>query len=251
MVEKTNAMKPLILIFTFCVPTTLLTGQISLPNTITQQCMEAYAQNDLDLWADAISNIEEMAAEDPAFMLELAHAEYGAVSTCMGNDAEDQAKAYLRSAQGHVEAYTKKYGETADSKAILAGVMGLKIAFQPMKGMFLGPKIDRLLGQAIKENPESPIVQYAQGNSLVYTPEMWGGNRAQGIVHLSKTVELLERKGAEGTWLYLQSLAQLGENLQKEGRTAEAAATYRQALQVAPNFEWVKNYLLPELEATK
>ena len=225
-------------------------GNTELPEALKTQFYQAYLNRSIQLWEDGVQQLEQRYKADPqeAHLFQLAASEYGMVSICMANKNDDKAQAYLAKAEKHIKKYLKKQ-DSGEAHAILAGIYGLRISFSPMKGMWLGPRSNSELGKAMKIDNTNPRVWYQHGSSFLFTPATWGGDIEQSVTHFQKAVELHETKAClDNDWEYLDALAWLGQAQVKNGEPAKAIATYQKALEVEPNFSWVRNYLLPSVQ---
>ena len=81
-------------------------------------------------------------------------------------------------------------------------------------------------------------------------PENLGGSKEIGIRHYLKALELMEMNKVytDKNWNYLNLLAAIGRAYEETGDYEKAAYYYRKALEAEPDFSWVKNELLPNLE---
>ena len=53
---------------------------------------------------------------------------------------------------------------------------------------------NQYLAKAEKINPENPRIYYLKGSSLFYTPEMYGGGKAQAKTQFEKAKELFAKE---------------------------------------------------------
>jgi tetratricopeptide (TPR) repeat protein len=81
---------------------------------------------------------------------------------------------------------------------------------------------------------------------------MFGGSKEDAMKNFSKAVSLFEREenidSLSPNWGYLESLAWLGRANTALENYETALYAYNKALNVEPNFMWVKNNLLPNLK---
>ena len=126
----------------------------------------------------------------------------------------------------------------------LIGVKGFDSAEE------LGPKSAALLAQAGGRAPNSPRVQFFRGESLVTTPEAWGGDVVLGIKLLEQAAQSFDHqpKTALLHWGQAEGLVWLGIARQKSGDVAGARTAWERALAAEPEYGWVKYVLLPSLD---
>jgi tetratricopeptide (TPR) repeat protein len=139
----------------------------------------------------------------------------------------------------------------AEAYALQSSAYGLKISYSPMQGMFLGPKSSSIIEKAKKINPNSALVWKIYAGSKLFTPEMWGGDVKEAIKAFENSVKLYESKPESLTenWQYLDALAFLGQAYIKDEQPKKAIVIYDKALQVEPEFNYVKKSLLPKAKA--
>lgn len=131
----------------------------------------------------------------------------------------------------------------------MSGILGFKIAFAPMKGMWLGPRSNSHLSKAMKNDKTNAQAWKQKGNSLLHTPAAFGGDVKKSIKHYVRAIELYESQGdLTNNWEYIDALAWLGQAYHKDGQLEKAKSTYSKALEQEPNAGWVKYVLLPKAE---
>ena len=115
--------------------------------------------------------------------------------------------------------------------------------------MFLGGKSSSNIEEATKLDPSSPLVWQVYGVSKLFTPEMWGGDAKVALESFEKAVKLYEASDVQkaSNWRYLDALAWLGQAYATNNQKDMAKKVYEKALEVEPNFGWVKYSLLPAI----
>lgn len=225
-------------------------SQAELPENLKKQFYQAYLTSNSALWADGIQTLEqEYKANKTSFnLLNLAKAEYGIVPIFLAQKNKAAAKKHLSKAEDYLNKYLKD-NELAEAHAILGGIYGMQIGFSPLKGMWLGPKSNAQLKKAMELDKGDPRTWYQHASSYLFSPAMWGGDKAKGVTHFEQAVKLHEQKEClQYDWEYLDTLAWLGKAYQANGNSEKAKLTYEKALEVEPSFRWVKNGLLPPLK---
>lgn len=156
---------------------------------------------------------------------------------------------YVDRAEKLGENLIKENQSDAVAHALLSAVYGLKIAYAPMKGMFLGPKSQKHIALAIKHGEKEPVVWLVNGSSKFNTPETWGGSVEEAIASFDKAVALFEchDTNLNQNWAFLHALAWQGLAYSETGAHAPALKAFQRALEVAPEFLWVRESLMPQL----
>lgn len=95
----------------------------------------------------------------------------------------DRAEANLDKA----EALSPKNSEIACIRSLVATA---RLTVDPMtRGMKYGPEAAAQLEQAASFNPENPRIYLLQGQSLLFTPEQWGGSKSKAKMTLEVALQ--------------------------------------------------------------
>ena len=130
----------------------------------------------------------------------------------------------------------------------MSSIYGMKIGLSPIKGPFLGGKSSNAAKKGIELAPDNAFTNYVMGSYLFYTPSMFGGDAAGSLIYLEKAKRIYEKEGRTQTWEYMNMMALLGQAYHNQKEYIKAKAVYTTALEIAPNFGYVKRYLLPRTE---
>lgn len=212
---------------------------------------EAYLYKNLDMWKKGVemSQAEYDKNKQDAILLDLALVQYGLLNATMIEKQEDIFNDYADNTVENIEKLIdtdKKWGEP---KAILSSVYGVKMAYSPWKGIFLGSKSNNLMESATQQSKESALVWKLYANSKLYTPESFGGDKVEAAKAYEKAIALFENdpESTKNNWIYLDALAHLGITYMKLDKPTKAREVFEKALKVEPEFNWVRNSLLPQL----
>jgi tetratricopeptide (TPR) repeat protein len=212
---------------------------------------QAYLKSSPTLWKAAVNEQQQTFAQNASMenRYQLALAQVGLLNSTMIKMDEDLFDHYLDQTEDNLEELTEHRTYRGEAKALLASVYGLKMAYSPWKGIYLGSKSSSLLKEARQEAPNSPLVWKLYANSKLFTPETFGGSSQEAQKAYEKSVSLWERDSqtTAQNWWYLDTLAWLGQTYQKNGEPDQATAAYTKALATEPEFTWVKQGLLPKL----
>ena len=145
---------------------------------------------------------------------------------------------------------TDKY--LSAGKSLLAGIYMMKIATSPMAAVTLSSEIYGLLDDAEKADPLNSAAFIVRGEMKYNTPKLFGGSFEEAVKNFNKAISICEQSSdgddAYIKWEYLESLAWLGRSYVKLGNYDAAKFAYQKALNIQPEFGWVKYVLLPEAE---
>lgn len=226
---------------------TLSTAVVFGQTTDWQQLQyKAYLSQNVSLWHQSF----KLAAESKDQWV-TGLAGYGILNATLSLQNEDLFDEYLEDTSDPLGAIIDSgSGNTAEAKAIMSGILGLRIAYAPMKGMFLGGKSASYAEAAIKEAPDSYITWKLFGNYKFYTPGAFGGDISEAAKALEKSIALIEQNPAHtvDNWMYIDAMAHLGQCYTQLGQKEKARAIYNKALKVEPNYTWVSRVLLPHLQ---
>ena len=138
----------------------------------------------------------------------------------------------------------------AESHALLASVYGMQID-SAWKGMTLGRRASRASARALELAPGNPRVLLQDGVGKLHTPGMFGGGADRAEAMLLRALAAFRTEPPDRPWPRwgrLDTYAWLGQiGVEREDLTA-ARRYYEQALDLEPEFAWVRYALLPALE---
>lgn len=213
---------------------------------ITKQFYTAYVTNSKPAWKISLAQIAD--SQDEALQLMLAKGYYGAAGTAMGNQDEDLAEELLEKAETTAKTILAKNKKSPEANALLSSIYGMKIGLSPIKGPFLGGKSSSAAKKGIELAADNAFTNYVMGSYLFYTPSMFGGDAAGSLTYLEKSKKIYEKEGRIQTWEYMNMMALLGQAYHNQKEYTKAKAIYTTALEIAPNFGYVKMVLLPRTE---
>ena len=232
------------LVLAFCFQPT----QAQSPET-KQLTYSAYLGQGLSKWEEALKEVESQytASDQPSDLINIVHVKYGLLNATMAEQDEDSFDKYLEGAKEDLDFILELDPKHADAHTVKAAVLSLQIAYSPLKGMFLGPKSDTHIEKALKYEPESAFAWKMFASSKLFTPAMFGGDIEEAVKSYEKAINLFEKNDSDIAinWLYLDALAWLGQAYMRNERHDEAVSTFEKALEIEPNFGWVKFALLP------
>ena len=215
---------------------------------VTKQFYKAYTANSNPAWKIILNQLEQQTDKSENLELLLAKGYYAAAGIAMGNQDKDLAGAMLDKAATSAEYLLKRDKEDAEANALLSAVYGMKIGLSPMKGMLLGSKSASAASKGVDLAPDNAFTNYVMGSYLFYTPSMFGGDASKSITFLEKSKTIYEQENQMETWEYMNMMTLLGQVYYGQKQYAEAKETYETALKIAPDFGYIKMYLLPQVE---
>lgn len=183
-------------------------------------------------------------ADDPDILYWLAFANYRlAIKSFYGKQDVDEDRAEKLVDEGIQ--FLEKANDvrpSSESLALLGSLTGLSIQFNPISGMWKGPKSNGQYAEAIKRNPENPRAYYLQGIGKMNTPEMFGGGADKAIPSFLKAIEWYEKEASMSDtsavvprWGYAECCAFLGNAYLKLNDHDNAKKAFEKALAIDPD----------------
>ena len=143
-----------------------------------------------------------------------------------------------------LEVLTTENANDSETWALLAQVYGLKIAYQPMKAVYYGPKSSSALNKALTLNPKNPRAHLVNGISKYNTPALFGGSKVGAITAFDKAIALYQdEKNSEYNWGEAEAHIWRGLSNIEINKPSQAIRDWQQALVIAPNHGWAKMLL--------
>jgi len=143
-------------------------------------------------------------------------------------------------------------GPRAETYALLGSVYGLMIGESPALGATLGQRIDGLQARARELDAENPRVWLLKGIGDFHTPEAYGGGIAPARAALERAAAAFVADAPpppEPRWGRADVHVWLGQVHQAAGDIDLAREEYQRALAIEPGNAWVRERLLPSLDA--
>ena len=141
--------------------------------------------------------------------------------------------------------------ENAESHALLASVYGMQIGSSAWRGMILGMRASRSSARALDLEPANPRILLLDGVGKLHTPAMFGGGEEKAEALLQRAVAAFQTEPADRPWPrwgLIDAYAWLGQIMVRRADHRAARRYYMDALDIEPEFRWVRGVLLPALE---
>ncbi len=137
-----------------------------------------------------------------------------------------------------------------ESHALLGGVWGIQIT-SAWRGIRLGRRAAAAFDDARAIDERNPRFLLLKGIDTLYRPGMFGGGADRAERWFRSAVGFFEAQPAElpwPNWGRADAYAWLGLTLARLGHATGAREQYMRALDVEPDFAWVREALLPDLD---
>lgn len=216
---------------------------------------KAYLQYNQDQFLEARSVFEKALNAEESNLLPLYYitlVDYKLLEMSLRNGGTELFDKYYDNSLKNAETLCTDKEFAADGRILSAAIYMMKIAKNPMSAVTLSPKIHSLLDEANSINPNKPYSYVIRGMMKYNTPAMFGGSYEDALKNFNYAVKLFEKEGNENSinpvWGYAETFVWIGRTQEKLNNNEAAKFTYKKALDIEPEYNWVKYVLLPELE---
>jgi tetratricopeptide (TPR) repeat protein len=223
--------------------------------TYREQIYQSFIKGDMIEWEKQMnlmkSNLNNQSLE---YELELMDYYYGYIAWSIGKKYNSKAEKALDFAEDRIDAILEKQPKLAKALALKGAFIGFRIGLNKLKAVYLGPRSQRYINEAVASNPNEPQSWIEKGNMLYYMPRIFGGSESEAIICYQKALQLLEKdeRILENNWMYLNLYVVIAKAHQESGNIDEAQKIYKKLLAIEPDFQWVKKELYPDvLEKSK
>ncbi|MCX8490559.1 MAG: hypothetical protein ORN54_05780 [Cyclobacteriaceae bacterium] len=238
-------MKKLIISISLFIFSTLISAT-TMSQSVNNLMYQAYITQKKELWKKSVdlATVEsKQKSADAHAHLSLGIAHYGVLLSTMSTKDEDLFDDYVSATKDRLQEIIDRPATAGEGKGLLSAVLGLQMAYSPMKGMLLGGKSGNLAAHAKELAPNSPLAWRFYGINKFYTPSSFGGDIKEAVLALEKSIALFESTAISKDWLYLDTLALLGQAYAKAGEKAKAIATFEKAIAAEADFTYAKSLL--------
>jgi len=165
-------------------------------------------------------------------------------------DDKEKAEQYNSEGIEILEKSIEEKDDFSDSQVLLASLYGSYIGFHPVKGMFIGPKINSAYKKAYQLSPENYRVFLLDGIGTLFKPSMFGGGTEEALEIMLKGLPFLEKESSTllPSWGKAEYHAWLGYIYLKNGNKKEAEKSFLTALKIEPEYQWVSKHLIKQIE---
>ena len=213
---------------------------------------KGYITGNMELWKKGMQELQEQFRRDPkaCTLYTLAEARYGYIGYLLGKNEKDLARLQIEVFGEEIEQLATFPGYRAETEAFRVALLGFRMGLNPARAMTLGPKALKQLETAMQVGTNSAVVWIEKANSEAHMPSFAGGSRDKSAASFMEALRLFEADGsvAPCNWRYLNTMVLLGQLLDKMGDYQGSREAYLRALKREPDFQWVRDELLPEAE---
>lgn len=211
-----------------------------------------YVSGNMELYKKGMHELEEQfrAGKDPCTLYTLAEARYGYIGYLLGRDEKDAAKPEIEIFAGEIEQLASFSQYRAETEAFRLALLGFRMGLNPARAVTLGPKALKQLETAMAEGKNLAVTWIEKANSEAHMPAFAGGSKEEAAASFREAIRLFETGAgpSECSWRYLNTMVLLGQLLEKMEDLRGAKEIYQKALKREPDFQWVRDELLPAVE---
>ncbi len=176
---------------------------------------------------------------------------YGYIGYLLDTKQKEEAARWLKKAVQSFDAVQQRYPDEAAIWALHSMFVSYEIALAPYKAAYRLSELFTSLDKAEMLDKDHYLVLLARANFMLYFPEALGGDKELALVHYKAIYSYFQdpAHAAYANWIYLNILSTISFTYEKLERYPEAIAWAQRALEVAPDFAFVKEELLPRLKS--
>lgn len=245
--ERTKNIKLVVIVFILLFP--LFLSALT-PTDCKYDFYEAYITGDMEKWEETLSFsiIYYHQTKDPEFLEQFIIGSYGFVPYLIEQEEFTKAKEYIEKANSAILFLENenKVKYLSFKGAFIAFEIGIDI----YKAIYLGPRSMAYINESIELNIENPYGWLEKANAEYHMPRAFGGSYEDALKYYQKSINYFEnQEEISHNWIYLNTQVWMAKTYEKLGQDQEAIAIYKRLLSLVPDFNWVKNELLPELNS--
>ncbi len=210
------------------------------------QCalFESYRGDNMASWPALISEMEKAKSVDQTWQTEMVKAMYGYVGYQLGIKNKDMARVYINKADIYLEKLLDDHPRNAQLHSLAGAFCGYKISLSFYKAPFLGPQSLSHIEKAIELNPAEPMGYIEKGNSLLYRPAAFGGDKNEALVLYRKALKLMDSVGNQKcTWQKMLLRAFILKGLYETNQTDEAKAFRASMQKDYGQMDWIEQFV--------
>lgn len=144
-------------------------------------------------WLKSANNFERVAKAEKTKWLPYYYASYCHTIRSFYEKDKKKMDEILETAMTYADKADKLDENNSETLTLKAMIIQMQITVNPMqRGQSYGMKASGFLDKAIKSNPENPRPYFMRAQSLLYTPEMYGGGKAKACPIFKKAADKFE-----------------------------------------------------------
>jgi tetratricopeptide (TPR) repeat protein len=178
--------------------------------------------------------------------------DYRLVSFYFSTQDKDKSKPFIDDGIDQLQKCLESKADFAEAHSLLSASYGNKIAVSPFSAMTLGPKSGKEMGKAMELEPKNPRNYLIAGWSAYFTPKLFGGSKEKAKNYFEQAIAYFDSFKVTDQvvpdWGHDEAYSWLGMAQMETEEFEEAKANFNKALEINPEYGWVKYVLLPDLQ---
>lgn len=210
------------------------------------QCafLESYRMGNMAPWPLLIAEMEKVKPADLSWQTEMVKAMYGLVGYQIGAGKKDLAKTYVDKADVYLDKLLDYHPKNAQLHSLCGAFYGYKISFAFYKAPFFGPKSLSHIDKAIQLDSLEPMGYIEKGNSLMYRPAAFGGDKNKALTEYRKALKLMDdRNKDQCSWQKMLLRAFILKALYETDQTLEAKIFLEEMKKDYGSINWIQQFV--------
>lgn len=213
---------------------------------------QTYSLRDFSGWPamlDSMTNALKTDSSKEAYINTLRDY-YGYVGHLLDIGDKSQADVWCKKGNSVLKEAKKKYPGNASITALESMFIAFQIAISPLKAPFQASSMMSSAKEGLRLDSSLNLTNNAEANILFYFPEALGGDKQKAITYYQKAYQyFLDHPDiANENWMYLNIMSTLAVANESVGNLQQALNWCKKALQIQPDFVYVRQILLPRIE---
>jgi hypothetical protein len=205
---------------------------------------ESYRMGSMAPWPGLIAEMEKAKSTDLMWQTEIIKAMYGMVGYQIGAGRKDLAKTYVERADVYLDKLLNTYPKNAQLHSLYGALYGYKISFAFYKAPFFGPKSLSHIDKAVQLDPLEPMGYIEKGNSLMYRPVAFGGDKKEALIYYRTALKLMDSRNKEQcNWQKMLLRAFILKALYETNQADQAKAFLTGMQKDYGSMEWIKQFV--------
>lgn len=218
-------------------------------NEYGSEIYQCYIRGEMVKYKDVLNKMKQTYDHAPSsvFQRQIIRVQYGLVSYYLGAKQDKDAYEEISDAEKRIAGLLKKHPKDASLISMRASFAGFKVILNPFSAVFLGGKLLRDMNKCKSIDFNDRDVLFLHSNSTYYAPSFLGGSKVAGLknyLKLQSKIRLIDIKNTND-WFALMCLTANAMALVDSNKHADAIKLYNYILTVEPEYDWVRNELIP------
>jgi len=205
---------------------------------------DSYKSGSMAPWPALIDEMGKVNSTDLEWQTEIVKAIYGLVGYQIGQGQKEEARKYIDKADNYLDKLLDKYPRNAKLHSLSGAFYGFKISLAVYKAPFLGPKSLSHIDKAIELDPNEPMGYIEKGNSLMYRPAAFGGDKVEGLKLYRNALLLMDSKvNGKCDWQKMLLRTFIVKGLYETNQKVEAKAFVKEMEKEYGSLDWIKKFV--------